>query len=102
MELEQIAKEYAKNREFLRTVNHQIDKIGKNVYLGDCRECWYEGHKHWHGWVAAVKFRRGFTQESSEWKVAELLDEKARLRSEVGQIKRSLYHAGNKLLKVKK
>lgn len=118
MELEQIAKEYAKNRESLRTVKKQISLLVDpkqtgnfedhvEIDLSEFRDAVYEEDCRWEGWVDAVlnyspKSGKWITEESPEYKLAELLDEKARLRSEAGQIKRNLYHAGNRLLKVKK
>lgn len=107
---------YAENRIAIREITKQIKDLtnydGKNdpVHLDGLRDEYLEYGDQWRGWGHAIKLVHGaydpeyeeeFGLTEDQRKLADLLDQKAALRVEVGKIKRAIFVMGERLIKLR-
>lgn len=104
--VERLVMRLAENRAAMNVVKSKIANLTTdgeggyvNIDLSRFREGWYEFGYDWKGWVIAVEHVDADDSTSEEKQLAKLLDEKAQLRRELGNIRRSLCAAGRKLLR---
>lgn len=107
---ESLVIEYAQNRILLKSVNDRISEIsyqknsetGYSVGLSKYRDSFLEVNDgDWFGWVIAVATYEEGGETEDEVELAMLLDEKAKLRRELGVIKRRIYAKGKSLISKK-
>lgn len=105
---------YAENRIAIREITKQISALtdwkreDKGVNLDGLRDEYLEEGDRWRGWNHAVRCMHGaydpededeFGLTEDQRKLADLLDQKAALRVEVGKIKRAIFVMGERLIK---
>lgn len=107
---------YAENRIAIREIAKQIDALtdwkreGGGTHLDGLRDEYLEEGDRWRGWGHAIRCVHGaydpededeFGLTEDQRKLADLLDQKAALRVEVGKIKRSIFVMGERLIKLR-
>ncbi len=110
MNIEQIAIDYANNRKALLKCKDELYKYNFGLWhideesfdsLHECmqsiRGIYNTDFGGWDGWISAVTHSE-YEEDSNEYKVAVIYDERKRLNIEAGKIKRRLYDAGMRLL----
>lgn len=100
--------EYAKNRIDMAAINKQIAKLtdwqreDKGVDLSVVRLDYLEEGDRWRGWAYAIEVVESFHDDpitDDQCLLATLLDKKAALRVQAGNIKRAIAALGRQLLK---
>jgi|GEM_PF-6867771 len=100
----ELVMQYTKNRIELKKVKDEISKLitttnslglceFNNIDLSEYRASWLEDYS-WNGWVVAVTNHPDIEPTHEEYKLANLLDEKARIRRECGLIRLKIYGKG--------
>ena len=113
--LELLVMRMAENRKEWNETKKAIDLLNcpdgdwmnaKYINLDSYRDYWWNEleMQEWHGWVAAVKSPSDYDSANdpateNELEMAALLDKRSKLKSELGQIRRSLCTMGRKLLR---
>lgn len=107
---------YSENRIAIREITKQINALtdckreDKGVHLDGLRDEYLEEGGRWRGWNYAIKCVHGaydpededeFGLTEDQRKLADLLDQKAALRVEVGKIKRAIFVMGERLIKLR-
>lgn len=107
---------YAENRIAIREITKQINALtdwkraDKGVHLDGLRDEYLEGGDRWRGWNHAISIVHGgydpedeeeFGLTEDQRSLADLLDQKASLRVEVGKIKRAIFAMGERLIKLR-
>lgn len=107
---------YAENRIAIREITKQINALtdyrraDEVAHLDGLRDEYLEQGDRWRGWNHAIVIVYGtFDPEDEEdfgltedqRKLADLLDQKAALRVEVGKIKRAIFVMGERLIKLR-
>lgn len=105
---------YTENRIAIREISKQISALtdwkreDKGVHLDGLRDEYLEEGDRWRGWNHAIKCVHGaydpededeFFLTEDQRKLADLLDQKAALRVEVGKIKRAIFAMGERLMR---
>jgi hypothetical protein len=109
-----LAARYAQNRADLNLLNKQIDVLtdwqrpDKGVDLSSVRTEYLEEGDRWRGWAWAIEVIEGFRDAETltpitddQRALAALLDQKAALRVQAGNIKRGIVSVGRQLQKAK-
>jgi hypothetical protein len=105
-----LAASYAQNRADLNALNKQIEVLtdlkrpDKGVDLSEVRTEYLEEGDRWRGWAHAIEVVEGFRDEGypttdEQRELAALLDQKAALRVQAGNIKRGIVSVGRQLLR---
>lgn len=107
---------YAENRIAIREITKQINALtdyrraDEVAHLDGLRDEYLEYGDRWRGWSYAIKLVHGvydpededeFGLTEDQRKLADLLDQKAALRVEVGKIKRAIFVMGERLIKLR-
>ena len=107
---------YAENRNAIREITKQINALtdwkreGGGTNLDGLRDEYLEEGDQWRGWGHAIRCVHGayYPEDEEEFgltedqqKLADLLDQKAALRVEVGKIKRAIFVIGERLIKLR-
>jgi len=84
---------YAANRADLKTITEKINDFNTEtdwaLDLSGFRAAWYDQDYAWGGWVCALHdYDDGYSD--NEIRLAQLLDEKTKIKKEGGQIKRNM------------
>jgi hypothetical protein len=106
----ELAASYAQNRAGLNALNKQIEVLtdwkrpDKGVDLSEVRTEYLEEGDRWRGWTYAIEVVEGFRDEGNpitdeQRALAALLDQKAALRVQAGNIKRGIVSIGRQILK---
>lgn len=112
----ELAASYARNRADMNALNKQIKQLtdwqrpDKGVDLSGLRDEYLEHGDRWRGWDHAIKVVHGtfdpdddeeFGLTDDQRALAALLDQKAALRVQAGNIKRGIVSVGRQLLRGK-
>ena len=99
---QQVIMDYAVNRLQLKDTNMKIHDLNTEtdwkIDLSGFRAAWYDQDYAWGGWLAALNdYDDGYSEEEGD--LAELLDERTRIKKEAGQLKRNMCAYGRALIK---